>query len=269
MAGGRRREAEATRAAAGAAAAGRGGVGAARVVGGGTAGSVGWRGGGQDDAEAAGGPEIVVTLGSEEILDNRTSPPVSFGTVAQSQTPPELTFVVHNSGMATLTLGSVQVPSRYSVIESLASSLAPYASDSFTVRLNTAYVGTFAGQISFSTNDADENPFNFSITGQVISAGPAPEIAVYAGAGEIADGQTNPADRLWPGGSGGGGAHADVHRAEPGHGRLDVKRRSGSRRLHGDRTAGVQLGGRGLGHVHGAVEHGRDRHVRGTDRDRQ
>jgi hypothetical protein len=73
---------------------------------------------GEVAAAVAGGPEIVATLGSEEILDNRTSPPVSFGAVDQDQAPPELTFVVHNSGMATLNLGSVRVSSRYSVIES-------------------------------------------------------------------------------------------------------------------------------------------------------
>ena len=137
-------------------------------------------------------PEIAVYAGAEEIADNRTAPPVEFGSAAQGSPGPTQTFTVRNLGTATLTLGTPQVPGGYTVIEPLVTSLAAGAWDTFTVRLNTATVGTWAGQISFSTNDADENPFNFAITGQVISVGPAPEIAVYGSAGEIADGQTSP-----------------------------------------------------------------------------
>ena len=101
-----------------------------------------WAGGGE--AVAAGQPtrpEIVVTLGSEEILDGRTSPPVSFGEVFRYQSSPQLTFLVQNTGTGVLTLGSVQVPSGYCVVEPLALNLAPYESDSFTVDL-TGCAGT-------------------------------------------------------------------------------------------------------------------------------
>ena len=50
---------------------------------------------------------------------------------------------------------------------SLSSSIAAGSYDDFSVRLDTASTGTKAGQISFTTNDGNENPFNFSITGTV------------------------------------------------------------------------------------------------------
>src|SRR5262249_23082818 len=37
----------------------------------------------------------------------------------------------------------------------------------FTVQLNTGTAGNFSGDISFTTNDADENPFNFRVSGTV------------------------------------------------------------------------------------------------------
>jgi hypothetical protein len=43
-------------------------------------------------------------------------------------------------------------------------------SRTFTVQLNTATAGTKAGDISFSNNDSDENPFHFRITGTVTAA---------------------------------------------------------------------------------------------------
>src|SRR5262249_33543640 len=46
------------------------------------------------------------------------------------------------------------------------------------------------GQISIVTNDSDENPFNFTITGTV--AVPVAEVAVSANGQNIADGDTSP-----------------------------------------------------------------------------
>jgi hypothetical protein len=56
------------------------------------------------------------------------------------------------------------------VTDGLVSSLPPGGVDALTVRLETTTVGTKSGQIRFATNDADENPFNFSITGTVTGA---------------------------------------------------------------------------------------------------
>ena len=55
--------------------------------------------------------------------------------------------------------------------------MAPGASDGFSVQLVGSTVGTKSGDVSFTNNDADENPFNFAIAGSVT----APEITVLRG----------------------------------------------------------------------------------------
>ena len=93
--------------------------------------------------------------------------------------------------MRALTLATPDVPTGFTLTEGLDSSLAPGTSDTFSVRLDTAVVGTMSGQVSFATNDSDENPFNFSVTGSV-TAPLLPEVTVrYATVG-IADNDTTP-----------------------------------------------------------------------------
>src|SRR6185503_16117612 len=75
-----------------------------------------------------------------------------------------------NDGGSTLTLGSVALPSGFTLVNGLSTSLAPGASDTFQVRMDTITVGTHSGQISFTSNDSNENPFNFSIAGTVVAS---------------------------------------------------------------------------------------------------
>ncbi len=116
-------------------------------------------------------PEITVLGNDIVITDGDTTPSASdgtdFGTVAWGQAPVSHTFTVRNNGSEVLTLGTLTVPAGYTVTEGLAASLAPEETDTFTVRLDTAMGGINTGDISFSTNDSDENPFNFRITGTV------------------------------------------------------------------------------------------------------
>jgi hypothetical protein len=117
------------------------------------------------------GAEIIVSGNDVNIADGDSTPSASdftdFGSVTQGGTAVSRTFTVHNDGDSTLMLSGLTVPTGYTVTNSLSSSLAPGASDNFTVRLDTSMAGTKSGQISFATNDSDENPFNFSITGDV------------------------------------------------------------------------------------------------------
>jgi hypothetical protein len=119
-----------------------------------------------------GAPEITVLGNGVSIADGDATPSAAdgtdFGSVAQGGTPISRTFTVRNDGTAALTLGAVTVPAGFTLTEGLSSSLTPGASDTFTVRLDTTTAGTKAGDISFTTNDSDENPFNFRITGTVI-----------------------------------------------------------------------------------------------------
>jgi len=111
-------------------------------------------------------PEVQVLDGSTDVPDNTGS--VSFG-----QTEPGAsitkTFTVRNVGTQDLTLTEpISVPAGFSVVQSFGSTtLASGESTTFQVRLDASAEGSFGGQISFATNDADENPFNFSISGTV------------------------------------------------------------------------------------------------------
>ena len=116
-------------------------------------------------------PEVTVLGNGISIADGDASPNTSdgtdFGGVFQGDLALRHTFTVRNDGALTLTLGAVTVPTGFTLIDGLSASLAPGVSDTFTVQLDTATKGTKAGDISFSTNDSDENPFNFRITGSV------------------------------------------------------------------------------------------------------
>src|SRR6185369_6044052 len=110
-----------------------------------------------------------------------------FGTVLQGTTVDRV-VTVSNTGTAALTSSGVTLPSGFSLVEGLSASIAAGASDTFTVRLDGTTLGIQSGQISFATNDGDENPFNFSISGTVT----APEIAVSGLAVDIVDGDATP-----------------------------------------------------------------------------
>jgi pimeloyl-ACP methyl ester carboxylesterase len=122
-------------------------------------------------------PEITVLGNGISIGDGDTTPSstdsTDFGSVAQGQADPTRTFTVRNDGVSTLTLGNVSVPAGFILDKGLPTSLSHGASDTFTVRLDTTSAGNKNGQISFSNNDSDENPFNFSITGMVTILPPA------------------------------------------------------------------------------------------------
>jgi hypothetical protein len=117
---------------------------------------------------SAGAAEILVEEDGEIILDERYTP-VDFGTVSLNAASPTKTFTVTNHGDNTLTLSAPVVPTGFSITEGLVSSLVPGASDTFDVSLATATAGYFAGQVRFSSNDADEFEYNFSIEGIVDS----------------------------------------------------------------------------------------------------
>ncbi len=137
-------------------------------------------------------PEIVVLGNGNSIADGDTTPNNSdhtdFGSALPGEPNPTRTYTVRNDGDETVTLGSVGIPDGYTLTEALSTSLAPGASDTFTVHLNTGALGTKTGSISFSINENDENPFNFSISGTVV----APEITVLGNGTSIGDGDTTP-----------------------------------------------------------------------------
>lgn len=137
-------------------------------------------------------PEVRVQQGATGITDGQVGA-VNFGSVVEGATAPTLTFTVFNDGDADLTLGAVSVPAGYTLTEALAGTITPGNSDTFTVRLDNATPGVKSGNISFSTNDANENPFNFPITGTVVAAFVEVRVTYLNGAvsEEITDGQVS------------------------------------------------------------------------------
>ena len=116
---------------------------------------------------AAGAPAIMVSRGATYILDNRTTP-IDFGEVAQGQTGPTETFAIINHGTATLDIGTINLPTGYSMEFPLSSStILPGGNAEFTVRLDSTTPGKKTGQITFTTNDPEEPNFAFNLTGKV------------------------------------------------------------------------------------------------------
>ena len=129
--------------------------------------------------------EITVHAGAVEVFDGDVVP-VSFGTAQQGTSPgPQIAFTVSNTGDAVLSTFGVNVPAGYTVIEPLDAAIPAGASDTFTVELDTAVLGTFPGEIDIFSDDADEATFNFAVTGQIVA--PQPEITVELDAVEIPD----------------------------------------------------------------------------------
>ncbi|NEQ22667.1 MAG: choice-of-anchor D domain-containing protein, partial [Microcoleus sp. SIO2G3] len=137
-------------------------------------------------------PEIQVLDGSSEIADGTTTI-LDFGNTLVN-TPLVKTFTLVNSGTAALNLSELQLPTGFSLVGTLPTSVAAGGETALTIQLDAAAIGTSTGEISFTTNDSDENPFNFAISGNVTEELTSPEIQVLNGSSEIADGTTTTLD---------------------------------------------------------------------------
>lgn len=159
--------------------------------------------------DLANAPEIQVLQGTTDIPDGTGS--VSFGTTPPG-TPVTRTFTVRNVGTQTLTVSSsIQVPGGFTVSSPLGTtSLAAGASTTFALQLTAASEGTFTGTVSFDNDDADENPFNFTVSGLVATAPPEPVLRIIDN-GDVGF-TTSGSWTRWTG----QGYQSDVHEALPG-----------------------------------------------------
>lgn len=112
-------------------------------------------------------PEIEVHAGATPLVDGSSL--LDLGTVDQGTTAPTLTIRVRNDGQAdsSLLLSNLNAVYPFSVIENLAGGLIVGDSDTFTLQCSTAFAGTYSETVSIDTNDADENPFTFTVTATV------------------------------------------------------------------------------------------------------
>jgi len=138
------------------------------------------------------GPRVSVWLprasrSALPIADGRTDA-LRFRTTTVGGKAPRLTLRVANEGDATLKLGAVQLPSGFVLVEPLASTLAPGASDEFTVALDTSVVATRNGQLTFTTGDPGVPVFNVAIAGTVVPPPPPPPGSGMSGSTLIVNG---------------------------------------------------------------------------------
>jgi hypothetical protein len=122
------------------------------------------------------GPEVDVQGNGVSIIDGAATPSTANGTDLGSAVvgaTMSATYIARNLGTTALSLGSITLPSGFSIdpADTLASSLAPGASDTFRVLVDTSTAGTKSGQISIVNDDSGENPYNFSVTATVTLAG--------------------------------------------------------------------------------------------------
>lgn len=143
-------------------------------------------------------PEIAVSGNGVDIADGDATPTsgdhTDFGSADVDVGSVVRTFTVTNTGNATLTLGSVTVggthAADFTVTAALPGTLAVSNGTTFQVTFNPSATGVRSATLSFSTDDPDENPFNFSIQG---TGTVAPEIAVLGTNGAlVADGDSSP-----------------------------------------------------------------------------
>lgn len=122
------------------------------------------------------GPEINIRGNGTAINDGDTTPNVSddtdFGNVS-TITSSANTFTIENQGSSTLTLsgGSPYVTisgthaADFSVTAIPSNSIASSGSTTFEITFTPGALGLRTASISISSNDSDENPYNFSIQG--------------------------------------------------------------------------------------------------------
>ncbi|NJN67788.1 MAG: choice-of-anchor D domain-containing protein, partial [Chloroflexaceae bacterium] len=117
-----------------------------------------------------------------QVLDWNNGPVTSTTTlvkvnVGQTAVGKTLTrrFKVKNTGDADLILTHLTVPTRYTIARTFAiTTVRPGSSTTFDIALTTTSAGVFSGTLSLLSNDPDENPFAFTVTGTVTGTIPNP-----------------------------------------------------------------------------------------------
>jgi hypothetical protein len=124
-------------------------------------------------APVAGAPEIdLIGNGTLSIADGTTTASMTNGTqfsalnVGATATQ---VFTLKNTGTATLTVGPVQITgasaSQFAVSVQAATSIAAGRTATFTIRYNPTAAGIHAATVTIPNNDANENPYDFSVMG--------------------------------------------------------------------------------------------------------
>uniref|UniRef100_UPI00403F52F6 ELWxxDGT repeat protein n=1 Tax=Microcoleus sp. OTE_8_concoct_300 TaxID=2964710 RepID=UPI00403F52F6 len=136
-------------------------------------------------------PEIQVLDGATDIVDG-TASAINFGSVTVG-TSLNKTFTVKNLGTAVLNLSNLTLPTGFSLVGNLPTTLAAGRSANLVLQVDTATAGNKTGTLQFVNNDSNENPFDFPISVSVTTP-PLPEIQVLDGTRDIVDGTESAID---------------------------------------------------------------------------
>lgn len=120
-----------------------------------------------EDLGALGEPEINVQGNSVSIVNGDATPSASDHTEFAGTTvgnPVSRTFTIQNTGVSTLTLGTVTVPAGFTVTTQPAATVAPAGSTTVVIQCSAGSAATFSGNVSIPNNDTDENPYVFAIS---------------------------------------------------------------------------------------------------------
>jgi len=111
--------------------------------------------------------DISVWDGNNEVVDGQTTS-IDLGTVQQGNVGPSRTFTILNDGDEPLTLTVPFADQPHFIVgEPSQTTLNGGESTTFTVTLKTDTAWSGQETVSFGSNDADENPFDFVVSGTV------------------------------------------------------------------------------------------------------
>ncbi|MGL4424314.1 MAG: peptidoglycan DD-metalloendopeptidase family protein, partial [Gemmataceae bacterium] len=103
--------------------------------------------------------------GNTPLLDNRTTP-INLGTVAQNATAPTYSMTLANFGHVPLTISNYRLPAGFSLVSG-PTSINPASNAAFTIRMDTAVVGTKYGSLRFDTNAPDTGTYELPFSGVI------------------------------------------------------------------------------------------------------
>jgi hypothetical protein len=121
-------------------------------------------------------PEVLITGRGNEIVSGDTSASTvtgtMYGNVSVGGTYAR-SYTITNTGVQALTIGAISFSNTdYTVSQLPASTIAAGGSTSFIIAFSPSTVGVVDATVSIVTNDLDENPYTFAITGTGTPATP-------------------------------------------------------------------------------------------------
>lgn len=115
--------------------------------------------------------DITVSGNGSPILDGATSAGAGdgtyFGSIVVGGATTAISYTITNPGGTTLNITSVSAPTGFTIADSLGATIAAGASDTLTLRLESAVPGTKQGSVVISSDAPSAGSFDFAIRGVV------------------------------------------------------------------------------------------------------